>query len=1478
MSNNTNSDSPIFDSLSREQKLAKAKATLNRFKKEKKDSFLNGSTNQSSMSRSSSGQTDNNSNNFESLKAENIENCNNNTNNNSNFRNNNGNNAEIKIVNITHQIMDDFNFNTSNSQYNNEEKQIKQSNNEELELKIKQYENKINQLEEENSELLREIHDTNKRNRELNEKIVNDQEVLTESLEVLTEQKAEIMEKYKELILNLQEMEKEKSKLSEQSTSMKKAIDDIKEELTTKNQQLNVQRQNIDTLSKEKWMLQEELENTKASINKCIKEAVQKDRDNYLNELKTNENNPANEDNSGNNSYGIFLLQKNYMDMVKENDELKKTCSIYLDNLHKLDEFLLKFSNTNVSVSLANNSYPYRPLPESPNLDDDSNILSPFLNSFIPLTDVMTSSNIKQSYEIFDTIKKRIDYFQKNYNELYKNLKEKESNLVNIRKIMEDLQVKSTEDLGNRIKELKSIESLYYEMLQKQKENELLNNTNCTSDNKNIIYTTNKSNENPKNDNIKQNDNINNEQGQNPSLSDIKTSSSSIEELQPTRKSSKMVQKLLMNLYNEVSEIFQESNQVIIDWQEMCKINKSNSIISENNIKLECEPLASEKIIEKSNNLQKSQNKIIMDQQRLKNDIEKIKQWIAYDDHSFQAEQAENDKIQQIIIQYIEQMDKYIEVLEPFFKKTLEKFEEINSKSTYIPSNIKEDFTAMNMNIHKFTMQNEVIYQQVNDLKNILKNQENENEKNEDDESNISSLSFKLESADKVVYNKIYNTIKLKDNKINRLKKTINEQEELITRCHYALDDMKDIEKEIELLRNAIKNIATKDEVINSMKISSDQTAMYMLKIRNNELYQVYQDEIEINRNLRSYINQVKDEQVNIQTKTQSKILTFENEIENWTRKYNNLYNKTKIYEQKLMNKDKKIQTLTEDFEKYITSIINGNTTKNSLNIQYNEELQKNIINDISRIKQESLEGTVIALLEQISQKDVEINALQVDNMNLIKDIEKIRKEHEISEYKNSQLKNEFKLLKQEYANINSPNSGIFNDLPPIPMSSYTINPNPDLYIKHNYNGINNYKLSPYLSSLYSNSQNKSTVSQQISPRYYNYNQNQQQLNTQKTFKNQEPTLHSYIPPLSSSYVKNDYDLNKIENIESNHHPINIPTSSAVLMQKGQHLSDLTNANAMKLNQLINKSNELNTQPFHSLSNSLKNEKIMVSNNTNNNNKNAPLYISELQNNSSNKLPLINKSSSNKNELLKKASFNVELSSVKANKSNDYSISPNHDLKNLEINRSNSLSNFPNNNKLVMATDKQETTDINPKSSPHISSFPKTKQDSSILNLDKDKDEILDASTLFNQNATKNNLQNNSLLEVQNNEFDYSNSNNINYNTVDLTTINNQNNNSNVNSYNNNSNQSYQTYQKPYLYNNTDTMSPNSSINFENDLNKPIIQDKRNPRLYESLQNVNPLQPLSTTNQSQNKEIMSLNDNTNNKSQINKLSLYSLIQ
>ncbi|OUM68058.1 hypothetical protein PIROE2DRAFT_58346 [Piromyces sp. E2] len=1025
MNNNTNSESPTSDTISREQKLAKAKARLNRFKKEKKDSFIVGSTNQSSMSRSSSGHTDNNSSNFESLKTESIEISNNNVINNNNHNNDN-NNTDIKVIDVTHQIIENFNFNNSNNQDKNEGNQIMHNYNEELELQIKQYKDKIFILEKENSDLLREIHETNKKNRELNEKIANDQEVLTESLEILTEQKAEIMEKYKNLVLNLQEMEKEKSSLIQQSSSMKKAFDNIKEELIAKNQQLDVQRQNIDTLSNEKWMLQEELKNTKASINKAIEDAIQKDRNNHEQELKVNEENISNKNNGGNNnSYGNFLLQKNYMDMVKENDELKKTCSIYLDNLHKLENFLSKFSSTRVNLLSANNSY-HRQLPASPNLDDDGNLLSPFLNSFIPLTDVMTSSNIKQSYEIFDNIKKRMDYFQNNYNELYKNLKEKEKNLVYSKQIMDDLQMKSMEDVVNRIKELKSIESTYYEIRQKQKENELLNRSKYSNNNE-ISHITNKNNENQKNENEnknknenkneneKQNNNMNNDNDQ-EILPDNKTSSSSIEELQPTRKSSKMVQKLLINLYNEVSDVFQESNQVINEWQEIFKVNKGNSLLPENNAKSENEP-ASEKVMEKSNNLQKSQNKIIMDQQRLKNDIEKIKQWIAYDDHSYQAEQAENDKIQQIIIQYIEQMDKYTEVLEPFFKKTLETFEAINNKS-YVPSTIKEDFTAMNMNIHKFTMQNEVIYQQVNDLKNILKNQENENDKNEDDDSNDSSLSFKLETDDKLAYNKIYNTIKLKDNKINKLKKTINEQEELITRCHYALDDMKDIEKEVELLRNAIKNITTKDEIINSMKISSDQTAMYMLKIRNDELYQVYQDEIEINRTLRSYINQVKDEQVNIQTKTQSKILNFENEIEHWTRKYNNLYNKTKIYEQKIMNKDKKIQTLTEDFEKYVTGIVNGTTTQNDLNIQYNEELQRNIIKDIAHIKQESLEGTIIALLEQISQKDIEINALQADNENLIKNIEKIRKEQEIAEFKNSQLKNELKLLNHEYMNM----------------------------------------------------------------------------------------------------------------------------------------------------------------------------------------------------------------------------------------------------------------------------------------------------------------------------------------------------------------------------------------------------------------------------------------------------------------------------
>jgi len=677
MSDNHNSDSPTLD-ISREEKLAKAKARLNRYKKEKKDGVGGTLINQASiLSRSSSG---NNSSCIEPLSSLD-------SNSHNNGHNNNMSNMNIKTVNLTHHIMDDFNIYTSPNDSpshfdNNKDNTVKMeeviNKNNEMESLIKEYQNKINQLEKENSNLLREIHDTHKKNRELNEKITSDQEVLTESLEILTEQKAEIMEKYKTLVLNLQEMEKEKSNVIEQNSDIKKSIENIKEELSIKNQQIGIQQQNIDTLAKEKWMLQEELKTTKASINKLIEEAIQKERDSHEQELKKREENIVNDNNK---SYGNFLLQKNYMDMIKENDELKKTCSIYLDNLHKLEEFLLKFSSTRVNLLSANNSY-HRQLPASPNLSDD-NISSPFLNSFIPLTDVMTSSNIKQSYEIFDNIKKRMDYFQKNYSELYKNLKEKDNHLVYTKQIMEILQLKSMEELVNRIKGLKNIESSYYEMLQKQKEDELLHrdkhsvplDNNNNNKNGDPNFNNNNNNNNQKNNKDPTRKGKEGHDAEEDSLLDNKTSSSSTEELQPTRKSSKMVQKLLMNLYNEVAEIFQESNQVINEWQDMYKGIKGKSLPPNDNTNIKLVEGGESQDSEKSNNLQKSQNKIVMDQQRLKNDIEKIKQWIAYDDHSFQAEQAENDKIQQIIMQYIEQMDKYREILEPFFKKTLEKFE-----------------------------------------------------------------------------------------------------------------------------------------------------------------------------------------------------------------------------------------------------------------------------------------------------------------------------------------------------------------------------------------------------------------------------------------------------------------------------------------------------------------------------------------------------------------------------------------------------------------------------------------------------------------------------------------------------------------------------------------------------------------------------------------------------------------------------------
>jgi len=448
MNDNQSSDSQNFDTISREQKLAKAKARLNRYKKEKKENYNGNSPNQASMlSRSNSGHTDSNSFFFEPLKSENVEIINSKNNNpNSNINTSNDNNTNIPATTIAintniKPIMEDFNINTElPKEYNiiNDDNittseilngtTVNESKNEELNNIIKQYQYKISKLEKENSDLLKEIHQTNKRNNELNEKIANDQEILTESLEILTEQKAEIMDKYKTLVMNLQEIEKEKVNIVEESTNIKKEMESIKEELLSKNQQLDVQRQNIDTLSKEKWMLQEELKTTKALVNKSIEEALKQDKERIEHEIEqkykiNNEERVLNNNNSndGNNkSYGNYLLQKNYMEMVKENDELKKTCSIYLDNLHKLDDFLLKFSSTRVNLLSANNSL-HRQLPASPYLEENSGVLSPFLNSFIPLTDVMTSSNIKQSYEIFDNIKKRIDYFQKNYNELYKN-------------------------------------------------------------------------------------------------------------------------------------------------------------------------------------------------------------------------------------------------------------------------------------------------------------------------------------------------------------------------------------------------------------------------------------------------------------------------------------------------------------------------------------------------------------------------------------------------------------------------------------------------------------------------------------------------------------------------------------------------------------------------------------------------------------------------------------------------------------------------------------------------------------------------------------------------------------------------------------------------------------------------------------------------------------------------------------------------
>jgi len=126
-----------------------------------------------------------------------------------------------------------------------------------------------------------------------------------------------------------------------------------------------------------------------------------------------------------------------------------------------------------------------------------------------------------------------------------------------------------------------------------------------------------------------------------------------------------------------------------------------------------------------------------------------------------------------------------------------------------------------------------------------------------------------------------------------------------------------------------------KNTIINSNKITPDQSSLYMLKIRNDELYQVYKYLIEINCKLHSHLNQINDEQEYILAKTQSKILNFENEIKYRTRKYYNLYYKTKIYKQNIMNRVQKIQTLAPNFKKYVTDIVNDTRIiKNELDVQ----------------------------------------------------------------------------------------------------------------------------------------------------------------------------------------------------------------------------------------------------------------------------------------------------------------------------------------------------------------------------------------------------------------------------------------------------------------------------------------------------------------------------------------------------------------
>jgi len=283
------------------------------------------------------------------------------------------------------------------------------------------------------------------------------------------------------------------------------------------------------------------------------------------------------------------------------------------------------------------------------------------------------------------------------------------------------------------------------------------------------------------------------------------------------------------------------------------------------------------------------------------------------------------------------------------------------------------------------------------------------------------------------------------------------------------------------------------------------------------------------------------------------------------------------------------------------------------------------------------------------------------------------------------------------------------NDLPPTYSS-----------MNSNYNSYK--KSSPYLSALYNSSSPisplKPTPSRGFNYNHghsHSYNQQQQQLNTLQALRNQEAILHSYVPPLTSSLSKLDYNSHGLNDMD---HTLDQPTikTNPLLMTKGHHHSE-SSPSDLKYNNnpLANKSSELKPQAYPPLSNSIKNENpLMISsliqnsnngsiplatpttttNNNNNNNNNSvigtgtgagnnnnngngstsgPLYLSELQNTTTTSKPTVNKLSAlvtSSNELMKMTTtMNAEFGSL-SNKGDNY-------------NNSNSNNNNNNNNNII---------------------------------------------------------------------------------------------------------------------------------------------------------------------------------------------------